>query len=96
MKDYKYRLIDAEIGGFAKILYDDKEEITFGPLAKIELVKLRHGRGVEVGYSTGKSFLRLTDIENNTLQNDFDFTEVRTLLDEKSVNYSEIDEPTTK
>lgn len=67
MKDYKYRLIDVEIGGFVKILYDDKEEIIFGFLVKIELVKFRYGWGVEVGYLIGKSFLRLIDIENNIL-----------------------------
>lgn len=94
MKEYKYRLIDAKIGGFAKILFDNKEEMTFGPLAKIELLTLRQGFGAAIGYARG-SFLRLTSTENKTVQNEYNLSEVKSLLDELGVEYFEVQEPTS-
>ncbi|MFS0855185.1 hypothetical protein [Paenibacillus taichungensis] len=94
MKTYKYKLVDAKIGGMARILFDNKQEITFGPLAKIELVTLRRSYGAATGYASG-SFLRLTDINNKTMQNDYNLTEVQELLDNLGVEYFEVDEPTS-
>ncbi|MBD8839448.1 hypothetical protein IFU39_16670 [Paenibacillus sp. CFBP 13594] len=95
MEEYKYRLIDAKIGGFATILFNNKEEMTFGPLAKIELVTLRQSFGAAIGYARG-SFLRLTSTENKTAQNEYNLTEVKSLLDELGVEYFEVDEPTSR